>query len=104
MRVLTIVHSRIDLFVFTCSSTARKVKIMVTKAIPEGNWQRASYLELDAKRQPQAIGSLMSQVLSRYALATPPAVIAGSVTMEDRHYDDEEDMHTLAALTTADSR
>lgn len=64
---------------------------MVTKVIQEGNWDRASYLELDAQRRPQAIGSLMSQVLARYSL--PP------VAMEERQYDDEEDMHTLAAST-----
>ncbi len=68
---------------------------MVTKANHEATWQRANYLELDATRQPQAIGSLMSQVLSRYSLAAPPT----PATMEDRHYDDEEDMHTLAAST-----
>jgi hypothetical protein len=72
---------------------------MVTKTIHQGNWERASYLELDAAQQPQAIGTLMSQVLARYALAAPPTPSSESVTMEDWHYDDEEDVHTLAAST-----
>jgi hypothetical protein len=64
---------------------------MVTKAIDQAAWQRASYLDLDSARQPQAIGNLMSQVLARYALPLP-------VAMEERDYDDE-DSHTLAAST-----
>lgn len=72
---------------------------MVTTAIHEGNWGRASYLELETTQPPQAIGNLMSQVLARYALAAPPVPSSEPVKLEDWHYDDEEDVHTLAAST-----
>jgi hypothetical protein len=71
---------------------------MVTKAIEQADWQRASYLELDSARQPQAIGHLMSQVLARYALPAPLAPATARIAMEEPHYDDE-DSHTLAAST-----
>ena len=72
---------------------------MVTLGTRNDELARASYLEL-AAREPQAIGSLMQQVLARYSL---PSVSPGKVTLEhdadERHYDDSEDMHTLAAST-----
>ncbi|WP_254506936.1 hypothetical protein [Anatilimnocola floriformis] len=69
---------------------------MVTLANRNDELARASYLELTGSREPQAIGLLMQQVLARYAL---PAVQAGHISLEadERHYDDSEDMHTLAA-------
>ena len=73
---------------------------MVTSANRDDTFARASYLELTQTREPQAIGLLMQQVLARYALPAP-AVEKVSLEHEadDRHYDDAEDMHTLAAST-----
>lgn len=75
---------------------------MVTMA-KNAEWQRASYLEVDGARPPQAIAALLPQVLARYAIA--PEVVSSDrvlpatnqVQMEDREYEGEEDVHTLAA-------
>jgi hypothetical protein len=69
---------------------------MVTIAKREGEWGRASYLEADATRAPQAIAALLPQVLARYAIA-PEMVQSAQVQMDDREYEGEEDVHTLAA-------
>jgi len=76
---------------------------MVTSANRDSAWQRASYLELQASRDPQSIGALLPHVLARYGFPVPSAPQHSQVSLErhpeseDRHYDDAEDMHTLAA-------
>ena len=40
---------------------------MVTLAPQNTEWNRASYLDAEAVRGPQAIGDLMEQLLSRYS-------------------------------------
>lgn len=64
--------------------------------------ERASYLELDSARAPQSIAALLPQVLARYSIA-PETVSSGQVQMEDREYEGEEDVHTLAAAGTLGS-
>lgn len=73
---------------------------MVTLA-KNNELQRASYLEIDSARMPQAIAALLPQVLARYSIAPEP--VSGQVQMEDREYEGEEDVHTLAATGTLGS-
>ena len=76
---------------------------MVTMAKQNSVLQRASYLEIDAARMPQAIAALLPQVLARYSIAPEPVCTGQQVQMEDREYEGEEDVHTLAATGTLGS-
>jgi hypothetical protein len=51
---------------------------MVTLAKTVTPWDRAAYLEVDQPRQPQAIGELMEQLLSRYAQGGKAQVIVAA--------------------------
>jgi hypothetical protein len=73
---------------------------MVTMAKRNTDLQRASYLEIDSARMPQAIAALLPQVLARYSIAPE---VPNQVEMEDREYEGEEDVHTLAATGTLGS-
>jgi hypothetical protein len=51
---------------------------MVTLAKTATPWDRATYLEDDAQRQPQAIGDLMEQLLCRYGASARVQVVVSA--------------------------
>jgi hypothetical protein len=51
---------------------------MVTLASQATNWERANYLDEAHPRQPQAIGDLMQQLLSRYSASAKIEIVVSA--------------------------